>query len=97
MLSSRSYEHRVVQFLSINAVVSAIFDAARRISGDRAGDNTQKALTALRNRLLPELEEEDQKSAEEISEMLKKEAESGPMKVQRLDYESRKKRPKVLK
>lgn len=97
VLENRLYEDRVITFLSVNAIVTAIFDAARRISGQEGGNNTQKALKALRNRLLPEIEEDNEQSAAKVAELLKKEAEGGPMQVQRLDYEDRKKRSKVLK
>ena len=98
VLESRLADNRLVTYMIVNTLVTAIFDAARQISGQGGGDNTRKALDNLKNRLLPEIKEGDERSAADIEAMLKKESEGGPMKVQRLDYEStRKKSPKVLK
>jgi hypothetical protein len=96
-LEGRMYDQRAITYLSVTTIVTAIFDAASRIAGGQAGDHTNKALKTLRNRLLPELEEDVERSAAQVEGLLKHEADKGPMRVQRLDYEGRKKPGKVVR
>jgi len=96
-LETHMYDQRAVTYLAVSTIVTAIFDAARRISGSDGGDNTKKALASLRKRLLPELVEDVERSAKDIEAMLKKEASGGPMKIRRLDYETGRKGRKMVR
>lgn len=92
VLHNRLYEQRMISYLSVSAIVAAIFDAARQISGTSAGEKTQKALANLRKMLLPEIEIEDQRTTKDVEALLRKEAEKGPMRVKRMDHETRRKK-----
>jgi hypothetical protein len=76
----------------VNTVVAAIFDAAKIIRGDSAGEKTKKALSNLRKMLLPEIEQEDERTTKDVEALLRKEAEKGPLHVKRMDSETRRKK-----
>jgi len=75
----------------LKTVVSAVFDAAKMIRGEGGQPSVNEELKRLRNLMFPEIIEDLEGKAKMTEEILEKEYESGPFKVQSMDIQHRKK------
>lgn len=77
--------------MSVKAVVAAIVDLSASLSGKNS-NNVEKVMKTLKELLLPEYSENTKDKAEVTAEIMKRELAAGPMKVQALSYETRRKK-----
>lgn len=91
VLRERFFEERMIEYLGVKAVVAAIFDLGAMLNG-KSSNKTEDVLKAFRDVLLPEFAESVKEKALSTEEILKREAQSGPMKVQALNYDSKKRK-----
>ena len=78
--------------MELMVVVKAIQDVVRAVLGANASSGLQDTVKILRDMVFPEWSAEDQSMAKKKEELLKREFESGPIKLQSTSYEPEKKR-----
>lgn len=92
---------REIRLMELMVIINTIHDAARAITGGTGSSKTKDALKLLKELLFPEWGEEERKKGKSTQELLKKEFESGSIKVQSASYETTGKRkarsPRTLK
>lgn len=74
--------------------VSAMVHAGKVAAGGDPGDSLSAALRHYKNVMFPDVKVDLEKTAREKEDLLRHEYEKGPLKVQSLNYGSRKKKPK---
>lgn len=93
LLQSRINDHYQADYRKLLVVVSAIQEATKIIvSGEGGFTKTADAMRGFRDLLFPEIAEETRDKARRTQELISNELAKGPLKVQRLDYGSRKKK-----
>lgn len=98
LLEDRIFEKNQIRFYSVLAIVHAIQEAAKVIASGSGGfDNSARTLKTLRGYMFPEYAEALEEKAARSQELLEKEHARGPMKVQRLDYATDKKKKRRRK
>jgi hypothetical protein len=78
--------------MELMVLVHAIQDVARAAVGATANTKLRDTLNTLRDMVFPEWAEKDQSKKKSTQEILKREFESGPIKVQSASYETPKQR-----
>jgi hypothetical protein len=93
LLQGRISERNQVDYKKLLIIVSVIQEATKiMVSGEGGFTKTADAMRSLRDALFPEIAEETRDKAKRTQEMISKELEKGPIKVQRLDYGGGKKK-----
>lgn len=92
---TRVDENRTVHFLGVVAIVQAIQEAASAIvNGEGKFTKSADTIKKIQSMLFPEFGEELEEKARRSEELLQKEFDRGPLKVQRLDYSIDRRRKK---
>lgn len=95
LLIDRMSEKVTVDFLGVVAIVQAIQEAAGAIvNGEGKFTKSAETIKKIQGILYPELGEEVEEKAKRSEELLQKEFDRGPLKVQRLDYSIDRRRKK---
>lgn len=89
---------REAQFLTTLSIINAIMQVGGMIAGgSSSNDALKKNIDALRDLLLPELEEQTRARAAEVQRIIVEESSRGAMGVQRMGDGSKKKSPGKVK
>lgn len=82
-----------MSYFQVLVLVQAIQEAAKIIaSGEGSFSKTSDTLRTLRGMMFPELAEDTESRAQKAQEIMAQELSKGPLKIQRLDYETKKKK-----
>ena len=81
-----------LEYLKLTVIVSAIVTAGRMAAGAEAGDGLRNALKSYRSSMFPEIESDLLEKAQQNERILEQEYSRGPMKVQSLEYGSKRKK-----
>ena len=95
LLIDRIAEDKTALYLGLVAIVQAIQEAAGAIvNGEGKFTRSSDTIKKIQSILFPEIGEELEEKAKRSEELLQKEFDRGPLKVQRLDYSIDRRRKK---
>lgn len=75
-----------LDYLRLTVMVTAIITAGRIAAGGEAGDSLKNALQSYRSMIFPEIETDLIDKAKRNEKILEEEFKRGPIKIQALDY-----------
>jgi hypothetical protein len=93
LLEDRILDRDTIEYYKMMAIIVAIQEAASVVAG-RGSDysKTSKLVRKVRDLYFPEIAEETEEKAGRVEALVKGELDKGPMKVQRLDYNGKRKK-----
>lgn len=92
LMTARLNERRDIRWLELLSLVSAITDAAAIMTGSGSNRKAPELLRQLKDILYPDGKTDRSEQAKRVEEMLKAEAERGPMKVKAMAEPTKRKR-----
>lgn len=81
-----------LEYLQMSVIVSAITTAGKMAGGGDPGDSLRNALRTYRGALFPEIQSDLLEKAKQNERILEDEYRRGPLKVQSLEYATKRKK-----